>query len=360
LNIHLYPGDLHNVGDLALLLQAHHGLREIESLRDARFLAVLWNHKVHHKIVLQLDRVGIEIVNGKNILQRLRLLPGSLHVLSGGQLVRDNSSPVALFVFLTLMSLGRLTRANLAVLGCGISQLGNLREKLYRRILSHACFVGARDDVSYKRALQLADPTVCQLVSDLIHLRTPLHHSFSEVSVKDLIIVAPCEDPSEARLINVEQVGLLVAAARRRFPNAAVKIVCHDVRETMDQAVAARLVKSLGDRGIVSQISANVIVDEVVRDYRRGLIVISNRMHAAMFGLLSGSSVIVLDDGNQKTHAIAEEFLLQTTKIGPSNEGACEEIVDTAIAASVDMRIKEKLHAASLGAADNFLTEYRS
>lgn len=349
----LRPGDLNNLGDLALLFQCCYGLRLLDPLKNAKFFVSVWK-PLPPEIIDQLQQNAIEVLSGKSVPAILRQLPRSLHVWSGGQLVRNNTSIASLAVSAITLMVGGIVGAKSAVIGCGVSALSPKYEALYRRIFRDTLVFAARDRVSFERAQALVPSNRCVLTEDLIHFDGPIRKLFRPDADRPEIIIAPCQDESEARYIDTRQLSALVKRASQNLNVDRVNLVSHDIRSEMDPAVCDMIEKELTREGIPCKAIVTPNIENLISYYRSSRLVVTNRLHSVFFGLLSKAAVIILDDGNPKLTQAAERFSIPIIKVGELSPSALDSVLESAMAQSEDSRISALLRNASEKAQMNF------
>ncbi|SEN51270.1 Polysaccharide pyruvyl transferase family protein WcaK [Loktanella fryxellensis] len=310
-NIVICSGDLVNVGDLALLLSCVSSLRQIPGLHHARISSYNWNSPTS-AVRAVLDANDIHVLNGKTLSSFANLGPETAIIWGGGQLIRDNSSVASLVALGLLSQAVRLSGGLIAVMGCGIGPIGPLRQTLYRWMLKGAAMVALRDETSLARALRLVDPRVCVRTADLIFGNTTLQQALSHTQARRRIVIASCMDTTEDRCIDVAQIHDIVAEAGQIFDLHEVTFCSHDGRADMDPVVHCDYMAQAEMPEDAADHVAPGTVAQAVTLYRTAGLVVTNRMHAALFGLMAGSRVIVLDDGNAKMQDIARMLRLTT------------------------------------------------
>lgn len=310
-------GDLNNIGDFALLMQCVQGLRGIGL--TCPILVRQWVTPPTD-ILRALEHAGVEVLPGKNVAASLKAAVGGLVMIGGGQMVRDNASLKSLAILATMTETARRTGGSVAVLGCGVSRLRRRTHRiLWRRILSGASVLTTRDDASREEVERLCgDSATPILTADLVFCPSTLHDALTASSPRaKTIIVAPCDDPSEERGIDVTALAELSVTAARQFGTETITLVAHDSSPSMDPIVCERLDAEIKAQvpGIrIATISSNVLRD-YTSAYGDAALVITNRLHAAIFSIIAAKPLLILDDGGAKTAAAAHYFDVATTKL---------------------------------------------
>lgn len=336
-------GDLHNLGDLKLLLQ-NLALTEGRG-GDVRFWAPL-----PAAIVKQVEAANGRLVSGKNILSFMRRAYGAQLVFGGGQLARDNVSIASLTGLLLAVWSAKLGGGRLGTRGLGISAIRTpLRRLLWKAILSASAIVNLRDQASAKNLRDLLPQKPFSVNADMVFLPTSGARWLKEsASLQKWIIIAPCADESEGRSIEGASLDAAVECALQKCPGAKLLIACHDPREFMDKAVALRLLERWRDRDI--KVLESYELEPLVSAYKDAALVLTNRLHSLIFGLLSGAPVLPIEDGTSKVQVVAEEFALPV--LSKNQETDIADYVDRAIQFDRDARAKV-IHALGARAANN-------
>jgi polysaccharide pyruvyl transferase WcaK-like protein len=310
-------GDLHNIGDLALLLQCADGIRR--RYGSARITARQWA-RPHQCVLAQLEAHEIGLLDGKDLVGAARAAAGSLVVVGGGQMVRDNASIASLASLAMMMEVARATGGQCAVIGCGVDDLKTRpRRRLWRRMLGKAALATVRDAASLAAAKSLlGERANIQLTADLAFSPSALHDDLKRGVVDDAsLVIAPCADASEGRKVDVEDLSDAVAVSARRLRISKVHVVAHDARAQMDPVIARPITEAVRRKAPGVEVSTLFTYDlnSVLRLYRGASLIVTNRLHAIIFGLIAGKPLYVLDDGTAKTRAAAARFAIP---IGPA------------------------------------------
>lgn len=301
----VFSGNLQNVGDLAVLLQAAHGLRT--KLNIDTILVRQWA-PVHPDVRKQLDLNRIEVLNGKNIIGCLRSLRGSLLLFGGGQMVRDNASLASITFAAIMMGLCRFFGGQSAAIGCGASRIKKIGHlAVWKYIAGQLSIFAARDRGSLEVMLSFKQPIKIVQTADLIHVSSALTASLRDES-RGNILVAPCQDASEEREIPPALVAEIVAEYFRKTGTRSVVVACHDSGPGMDLQVAEVIASELLCRGNETSIHTGYVLQEFFDLYRTTGLVVTNRLHSLLFAAIAGKPVILVDDGNRKTKEAAADL----------------------------------------------------
>ena len=309
-------GDLHNVGDLALLLQCAYGVRRSLGVKDVKVRQ--WAAPAA-EVQTQLGLHAISVLDGKAPLDWARAGRGSLVMIGGGQMVRDNTSLPGLVSLAALMGWARLTGGRSAILGCGVDELRSAsRRQVWRRIFQGASLVTVRDEGSKTAVEALAGKRAAPvLTADLAFTPSPLHDDLRRVGGEPSIIIAPCADASERRGVGIEPLCRLAIQACDVLGVQHIALLAHDARPGMDAEVcdqiAAALTAARPDLRIT--ITASHTLADYTRLYASAALVLTNRLHAVIFSLIAGRPIVILDDGTPKLRAAAETFSIPLTPI---------------------------------------------
>ncbi|AOR78116.1 polysaccharide pyruvyl transferase family protein [Novosphingobium resinovorum] len=310
-------GDLHNLGDLKLLLQNL-------ALTEGRGGIVRRWAPLPAEIERQVITAGGELVSGRAVLGFARRAFGAQIVLGGGQLVRDNVSIAALVGLLLAIVSARLGGGALVTRGLGVSVIRSpLRRALWQAILAQCGVVNLRDEGSSKNLERLFPGKARAVHADMVFLPTGGAHAIIPGGgPRRWIIVAPCADPSEGRSIEGDALDAVVARALDRLPGAGLAIACHDPRACMDKAVAARLVARWPDREIT--VFDGYDLARLVTLYREAALVVTNRLHALIFAILADAPALAVEDGTAKVRVVADRFDVPVLpREGRTAAGAC-------------------------------------
>lgn len=296
----MIAGDLHNLGDLALLL-----VNLDEARRRGRPALVRRWGPIPKAIARQVEAAGGTIVDGRAPISMLRIGLRSDLLIGGGQIVRQNTSLRAL-AYLVLLTLAvRLGGGRIATRGLGVSETHGLHRLLWRAVLGSCASLNLRDRESLARSMELAPWVRSRLTADMV-LSGDLPARAVRRSCPDpSIIVAVCEDASENRSVRDAALHDLLGAARARWPGVPVRAVIHDLRPGADREFLMRL---LGNDPEVLIDDAGADLGELLAIYRDAKIVITNRLHSGLFGTLFERPVVVLDDGNGKLRVLYEQL----------------------------------------------------
>ena len=349
--------DLNNVGDLALMLQCAHGCRSY--LGSTGIQVRQWGQP-SAEIVAQLTAAGVGVTLAKSVAGTFVPPRGGLVVVGGGQMVRDNASVPDLLAMLLTMEMARARGGASALLGCGVGKLTRPAHRaLWRRMLSHAALVTTRDRSSGDAVRDLCgDRAVAIVTADLAFLPSPLHDALAQVSDDEPFgIVAPCEAADENRHVDVAALARSTIDAATRSGLNRIRFVSHDSRPGMDGAVCLALIEVL--RTEAPHIETTHLASRELSDYTRAYagarFVITNRLHAAIFGMLAGAAVVILDDGGAKTLAAAERFdLLIGPATAPFDTALLERLADASGARLFPARAAA-LEKAKADAISNFV-----
>lgn len=297
-------GDLHNLGDLALLLQ------NLELARAAgREARVRRWQPLPPAIEQQVSAAGGTLFNGQSAKASLTAAWGADMVIGGGQLIRGNVSGRSLLSLVMMASAVRGSGGHITCRGLGVSRItSSARQKLWRAVFGMADRIAVRDTASQANTAPLAASTKVVLTADMAFLDSGLHGKLSAGSTPadGTIVIAPCIDPSEGRSIEGPAIQRIVAAAARRLGHQRITYACHDPRPGMDRMAAERLAALLPSPDTV--IHDGYDLAALFALYGEAGLVVTNRLHASIFSILSGRPVLVIDDGTHKIAAIADRF----------------------------------------------------
>ena len=273
-------------------------------------------------------------------------------------MVRDNASTKSLALLAAMMETARRTGGMSAVLGCGVSRLTRTPHRmLWRRMLSSATVLTVRDDASLAEVESLcgraAKPV---LTADLVFSPTTLHAALARSTGAGPIIVAPCDDASEDRRIDIAALARLSIAAAHAFDTPGISLVAHDSAPRMDPVVCQALDREIRSRApdiAVDHVASNVLAD-YTNAYAGASLVVTNRLHATIFGLLARKPLLILDDGGAKTMAAARHFDIATVKLGAAEYAGLFDRLLADVADGPPKRRGRNIEAARIASARNF------
>jgi polysaccharide pyruvyl transferase WcaK-like protein len=310
-------GDLHNLGDLKLLLQNL-------ALTEGRGGVVRYWAPLPPAVVRQVEGAGGVLVPGRAILRFARMAFGARVVLGGGQLVRDNVSIAALSGLLLAVLAARAGGGRLVTRGLGVSDIRSPpRRLLWRAVLSFCASVRLRDEASVHNLARLAPGKAHAVHADMVFLPLPPESPppDAEPPARQWIVIAPCGDGGEGRAIEGPALDAALDEAMRALPGARVIVACHDPREGMDKAAAARIKA----RWPAVEVHAGYELDALTGLYRAAALVLTNRLHALIFAILAEAPVLAIEDGTAKVRAVADRFAVPMVARGTPEPGRVAE-----------------------------------
>jgi len=300
----LVCADLHNVGDLALLLQ------NLELARsDGRRKFVRRWGRPPPVVEAQVAAAGGELFSGRDALEILHAAWRADCLIGGGQLVRDNASIPSLVSLLLCTVISRASGGKVSTRGLGVSRIRSAaRRLLWRAVLSTCNEIVVRDEASAAHVRDLGVRRRVVIRADMAFAPTSLHarRAAPTEPTTPVLVIAPCIDVGEGRSIDGAAFASLIPALREATPGIKLRFVCHDPRPSMDVAAANSLATShhLEGAAILDGYELGALLDE----YARASVVVTNRLHALIFSMILGRPAIAIDDGDPKLHAICEAF----------------------------------------------------
>ena len=297
----IYAGDAQNVGDIAIAFATHQLLTEA----GIDEIAILqWN--IPDEIARdEFSQLPMPIISSKSMRALWKSL-GSLQIIGGGQMVRNNQSIAAVALLLIRVILARITCGKVVALGIGVSYLENKPLKFLWMIILRLCnAVCVRDRASFANATKMGIRPI--LTGDLVFLARSIFDTRNPL--RNSIVVAPCVDPSEGRYVNYQHISALIAAIHKPYPDARLIGALHD--ERLDRQALIEISERCG-------VSFDDIYDsgrpaDFASLYGNSLLTITNRLHAIIFSIRSGAAVICCNDGG-KIEAAAIDFGLPQIK----------------------------------------------
>lgn len=292
---------LDNIGDFALLRQAVEGLRDLDGIGT---IAVRQWHPPEPAILAELAAAGIEVLPAKTLRA---LWPGRrLLLYAGGQVVRSNASPVDLSGMAVTVIASHVAGGQRAALAIGASALETAgARRWWSTILGRFGLITARDKASQDRLRELLGHDAVGLTDDLAFLPGKLHDALARPAPAAHVLIAPCNDPGEGRILDPAAVARLAEAVAVACPAPATLLLAHDPRPGMDLDISHAIGgKMAGGRRCV----AATTLDVTTSSYASASAVVTNRLHAMIFAILAGKPVFVIDDGNSKVAEFARRF----------------------------------------------------
>lgn len=348
----IHCGDLNNIGDFILLISTIQSLREIPALRNAKFFYYVWTSIPEDK-KLELEKIGVDLLNGKTFYSFTILNRQTLTVWGGGQLFRENGSIASMIATLLRSILSNLSGSRLAILGCGISNVKGWRRAIYREVVKSSFVITVRDKTSFDRANAWFGAKGV-LTEDIVHTNKSLYDALSKNSLRNRIIVSLCKDESEGRRFSDSQCIEILKKATPLLRIDSIDIVAHDVRESMDLGVAREFSQALQKNGVASNYKALNTIKDVIILYETSSLVITNRLHSAIFGLISGARVLILDDGNKKLQDFASTYELELLKLNKDNPIDIERALQLSDHKHSNQNLHKKLAIAAARSTENF------
>ncbi|PNU04776.1 polysaccharide pyruvyl transferase family protein [Novosphingobium guangzhouense] len=341
-------GDLHNLGDLKLTLQNL-------ALTQGRGGAVRRWAGLPEAIERQVEEAGGTLVPGKQIVAFARRVWGAELVLGGGQIVRDNVSAASLAGLALAALAAVLGGGTVTTRGLGVSVIRSpLRRFLWRAVLRRCAIVNVRDDISKLNLAALLPGKAVAVTADMVFFPTvsPLagDDPGEEEGAGDeagdrrrWVVVAPCDDAGEGRVLDTALLDAMIAAALAALPGARLAIACHDPRESMDRAAAARIAArwSASAPRIVDSFELAVLT----RLYRQAGLVLTNRLHSLIFAVIAGAPVLGIGDGTSKVRVVAGEFAIPVAQPGEAAQAA--DLVAQALGFDAEARTARRHDMAS-------------
>lgn len=338
-------GDLHNLGDLALLLQ------NLEAARKAGQTAHIRRWQPLPAVIeRQVAAAGGQLFDGRSAKAALTAAWGADMVIGGGQLIRGNVSGRSLATLVMMASAVRIGGGRIICRGLGVSRIpAGARQRLWRALFGMADRIAVRDTASQANVTALAAPAKVVLTADMAFLESELHGKLhaGPAPADGTIVIAPCIDASEGRSIEGPAIEQIVAAAARRLGHRRITYACHDPRPGMDLMAAERLARQLPSSDTV--IHDSYELNALFTLYGQAGLVVTNRLHASIFSILSDRPVLVIDDGTHKIAAIADRFGIPSidAKALPTPEEA-DRLVEEALSFDRDARAAQRSGLAAI------------
>ncbi|MFT4056672.1 MAG: polysaccharide pyruvyl transferase family protein [Novosphingobium sp.] len=316
------PGDLHNLGDLKLVLQ------NLAVSQGQGGLVRYWA-PLPAAIVRQVAEAGGELTPGKRVFHFARRAFGADLVIGGGQIVRDNVSIASMLGLALAAVSARIGGGRVLTRGLGVSAIrSRSRRFLWRMVLRRCAVVNVRDAASARNLGDLLPGKAVAVHADMVFLPTSTHLSPEREAPARWIVVAPCDDGSERRSLDGAALDAVLDAAQAALPEARVAIACHDPRESMDKASAARLASRW--QGRQPHVVDSFELATLTQLYREAALVVTNRLHSLIFAILADAPALAIEDGTAKVRVVADDFAIPL--IGREEAGKAGAKVAAALA----------------------------
>jgi polysaccharide pyruvyl transferase WcaK-like protein len=338
-----------NIGDLLL---RHQLVETVKSYYNpSKLYSAEWmpNPDTDH-IIESWGAVSVAIRT--NPLKILYHTIGATVLVGPGQMIRDNASISCLLYYLTLSLVAKASGGSFTLHGVGIGKLKKTPHKLLWRLIVFFCTAGYfRDDTSLSKAKNILNMGhKAHLCADYAFLPTKLSALFSPdegTQNKPYAICAPCHDVSEGRSLSSKTVANLLIEAAASTNINEVTFLVHATKIGHDRAFIKECeneVTRLSKGVIKTRCVETFDLEFIAQLYRESSLVIANRLHAVIFGILARKPIIIPDDGSQKLAPIAEQFGLalfnSQQNEGISNHFAKAPDFEEPIKASQTMALK--------------------
>jgi hypothetical protein len=232
-------------------------------------------------------------------------------IIGPGQIVRDNMGIWFLIALTALILVSRCSGGRCHVVAISVGKmLARLHILLWKIIILSSSQVSFRDSTSMKRGEGIFGPNRrFKRTSDLAFLETPLlrplrdPHSLTGAH-SPFVIVAPCCDPDEGRILTAGPAVAIALAAARAAKCDRILFVAHDIRDGADKKLATDCNRILAEVHCAGQVNASVLatdsIDALLNAYAMARLVATNRLHSALLGMLAGRPVFSISDGSGK------------------------------------------------------------
>lgn len=345
-DVWIFAEALDNIGDFALLRQAVEGLRSLEGIGA---IAVRQWHPPMPAIVAELAAAGVGILGAKSLKA---LWPGRrLLLYAGGQVVRPNASPVDLSAMAVTAIASQFQGGRRAAVAIGASTLeASAAQRQWSAILGKFPLITARDSASQDRLCKLLGHDKVSLTDDLAFLPGQLHDSFARPARAAHLLVAPCSDPGEGRLLDPSAVARLAEAVTDACPAPNTLLLAHDPRPGMDTEISQAIAQKMKAGG---QCVAATTLEVATSRYASASAVLTNRLHAMIFAILAGKPVFVINDGNSKVAEFARRF--EVPMLEQSDDKTSHRaLIQVGLSGEVLARRAKALASAKVAAVRNF------
>lgn len=332
-----------NIGDLLLVFQN----REIDKDAYQKHFLFCWN--LPSKSVLSfLTLSECEILEGKSFLRNILVAKGCDIVIGGGNIVRNNSSLFCVLAYLSLVLVSNIFRNSIFTRGLGAGVVrGRVKRFLYRAILNQAVQVNVRDEFSRSRVESLGKAIGSVVTADMAFFPTSLLQA-SIGRDRHNILLAPCVDISECRTVYGSRFDEFLRVLKSEFPGSTIYALSHDLRSGADVAVCEDLFRKFPD--FIVPITKFSNLERFASYYSSTSLVITNRLHAIILGILTDTPVLVVEDDSGKNDWIAESFHIPRVNMNLATEDF-EKKLNDAIDFSREKRLmalQDAIEAASL------------
>lgn len=314
--------DLHNLGDLKLLFQ--------NLAVDGPETTVRRWTALPEEIEQQVSDAGGRLVDGRRMIAFAALCRGANLVIGGGQLVRNNVSLRAMGGLLLAALSAKATGGRIVTRDLGVSVITSKpRRYLWRAVLSLCDVVQVRDAKSKTYAEALIGPGRVRQTADMVFL--PINGAAALQNAHQTpsqIVIAPCVDAREGRSVEGPMLDALIREARARLSDQPVVIACHDPRAGMDAKAADTIIARNPTLDLKKL--AGYSLQGLTDTYQQASLVITNRLHALIFALLTETPVVVIDDSNHKLQALVDNFNLPSVR-ADETEASAQTLIETAL-----------------------------
>lgn len=337
---------LDNIGDFALLRQAVEGLRGLDGIGA---ISVRQWRPPEPAILAELAEAGVGVLPAKSLKA---LWPGRrLLLYAGGQVVRSNASSTDLAAMTVTAVASQVAGGQRAALAIGASVLETSEaRRWWSAILGRFSLITARDSASQERLRLLLDNEAVGLTDDLAFLPGQLHVALTQSALAAHILIAPCNDPGESRVLDPAAVALQAEAVAMACPASATLLLAHDPRPGMDMEIGQAIADKTTGR---ARCMAATTLHLATSAYASASAVLTNRLHSMIFAILAGKPVFVIDDGNGKVAEFAKRFEVPILRQSDSRENHLAAIAGS-LGSHVLERRADALASAKVAAARNF------
>lgn len=306
-----------NIGDEAILYSLVEMLRQRG--REGSIHVICANSTVQAKSDYA-DR-GWTSIALRNPLAVLRCLRKCDLLVGGGQILNGKRPLKSLGALGALVWLNKRLGNVPAVVGVGINNIEGFARRILRMGICQADTIGCRDPESLNE-LREAESNCGTLTADLVfssaiqNLRKD--RANDEPGGEPVCVVAVSRSPEFGfPMLSIDAYRTLIERLKAHYPNRAIHVVGHDIRERFD----AGLIDALRERAEFKDVHFRVLDDlaEAVNLYANAALIISQRMHPLIMGLVLGAQVLPVA-GSSKLRSMAERLELRMLEISANGE----------------------------------------
>ncbi|WP_366929591.1 polysaccharide pyruvyl transferase family protein [uncultured Thiohalocapsa sp.] len=312
-----------NIGDLFLRRQLISVTRVM--FAPNKIFSIEWQDNLATEAVLQSCGASPMSIRAKPFSVLAKAVGASVFI-GPGQMIRGNASVFCVLFYLVIALVTRLSRGTVTLHGIGIGRMDKALHIFLWKLIGSLCGAGYfRDEPSLKQAREiLGMKQNAFLCADYAFLQTDLSALFCRTvtaPTEPYIVCAPVYCQSEGRLLSSDEVATTVVASAASLKCEKIVFLLHAPGIGAEHAFFSdceKKVRAISQSALRTRQVETFDLEIVAKLYREAALVISNRLHAVIFGLIAQKPVLVLEDGSQKLAAIARQFCTPVGSIAGS------------------------------------------